>query len=156
MSPWIHRAHALIERLSGPAKDVARAQLYAAARACEILDLKPSDIEENGFVCINARKGSSSRTCYLPHLVPYRRRAIALETQRVFAGFTYGKYRAALLNAADGVIPSTGEHYIFSNTFRRAAAELARGLAKGDVRVAQYTLGHKSLRSTQYYLTKKG
>ena len=151
----VRSAEDLIYRLTGPAKDIARAQLYAGARAVEILSLTVTDMEESGFACINARKGSSTRTCYLPHLLPYWRRAIDTKTEQLFPTFTYGKYRHALKAASRDFLPTTRCHYIWSNLFRRASAELARYLAKGSRAAASHTLGHVNPNSTKSYLTGK-
>jgi integrase len=151
----VRLAHDMISRLSGPAKDVAKAQLYSGSRAVEILSLTVDDIDGGGFVCIHARKGSTTRAQFLPHLLPYKETAVSVGRRSLFEGFTYSKYRRQLLSAAGGYLPSTCSRDVISNLFRRASAEIASRLSGGDVRAAAHSLGHRSITSTNYYLTKE-
>lgn len=148
----LRAAEDIIYRLQGPSQLVARIQMASGARAQEILSLTWADVHAEGWIYVEASKGSIRRAVYVGELIrkhPALRRAPEL---RLFGSLTYQKYYRLVKAAAGARLRRTAVRLRVTNLFRVAAAELARCIAHGNPEAAQHLLGHKSGRSTRYYL----
>lgn len=129
--------------------------MVSGARAQEVLSLTWANVHPGGWIYVKAGKGSTKRAVYVGDLIashPAIRRDPELP---LFGSLTYYKYYRLVKTAAGARLRRTSNRFRVTNLFRAAAAELVRALACGAPEAAQHLLGHKSARSTRYYLQKE-
>lgn len=143
----------LINQLPELPAAIARIMLVTGARAHEILNLEVKDVGTTGHILVRAGKGSDSRVCYCPDVLPFRRQAISNQQTRLFHHFSYHKLRRAFKAAAKSSTLDSTPTRLVTNLLRRAAADLSDSFGGQDHSLAQRFLGHRSPSSTLYYLS---
>jgi integrase len=145
----------VIDRLTGLNKVIALAMLSTGSRVVEILNLRIHDISQTGHVVIRATKLSQSRVVFYPALVPFAHPKKFHHSHLIFGFHSYFKFYRAVRPLLPGDSPRSRQRLKVSNLFRCAAADLAAYLSNGDRSIPSVFLGHKSPRSTSYYLKLK-
>jgi len=146
----------LIEKLSGPGKIVAQVMLATGCRASEVLSLTVGDISNTGHIFIRARKSSVQRIVYCPLLVPYAYPRKYPLSHKIFGHYSYFKFYRSLIRLYPGSFPRSAVRQKVSNLFRCAAAQISRSFDGSSPLQSQIFLGHKSPRSTAFYLQSRG
>jgi integrase len=130
-------------------------QRETGIRVSELLDIRRGDILDDHQLWIRGTKGSYDRLISAPYVVDYFRRvAPAKKDARLFT-FTYRQFYTFVLrrNSFDkkpGAKNKRVTHYARSQFFKRLAAHV--GSLNKSISVAG---GHRSQRSTYYYLDQK-
>lgn len=154
---WIHSILGLIDSLPEPARTIATAQISTGARACEILTLQRADVLPLGHVLLRARKRGVTRVAFAPCLLPRRFAASPQNGFRLFPHYSYSKYKRELLRSAPSILGRSAHRRCISNIFRRVAAAISSSFPGDSTALAQTFLGHRSAKSTQWYLpSQKG
>jgi len=134
---------------------VADLQLATAARAVEVLDIRNGDVDLLGHVLVHARKRSRDRVVFYPAVLRWVSRLAEHESRPIFWPVTYRQYYWTLHKLGASAVIHTNGRRVVTNIFRRASALMAWSLSNRNVSVAAEMLGHKSLRSTLYYLPRE-
>jgi integrase len=141
----------LIDRLTGITKVFCTAMLFTGARPQELLNLCIKDIDQNGFVFIQACKRGRDRIVFCPCLLTLIPKAPYDPQSKIFRKYTYSQFYRSLA----GMLRCKGEisavHIKFSRMFRSAYAQQHLALSAGNYPVVSQSLGHKSQRSTHFY-----
>jgi integrase len=145
----------LIEQLSGLNKTIALFMLSSGCRINEVLNIRYRDIRKTGHVCIRASKRSRSRVVFYPQFSTFAENALRNPNGGPFQFHTYKKFYRAFKQLLPGDSPHSAIRQKVSNLLRCAAADLAQSLSNGDTSVPPEFLGHKSPRSTTFYLTER-
>lgn len=145
----------LIARLSGLNKTIAQVMLSTGCRAREVLNIRICDISVTGHLFIRALKKSQSRMVYYPSLISYAHPQRHPNSHLIFGHHSYDKYYRSIIQLLPANSPRSSIRLKVSNLFRVAAADMASSISRGHASVPSIYLGHKSPRSTTYYLTQK-
>lgn len=143
-------------KLSGRNKTIALALLHTGCRIQEILNLRFVDVSITGHIFIQALKKSTSRVVYYPPFKAFICIPPRPPHDLLFPRHDYGKFRRAVVDLLPPDSPRSSVRLKVANLFRVAAADLALSLSDGDSSIPQEYLGHKSPRSTHFYLSNKG
>jgi integrase len=145
----------LIDQLTGLNKTIALFMLSSGCRINEVLKIRFRDIRPTGHVCIRASKRSHSRVVFYPSFATYASNALRNPNGGPFQFHTYKKFYRAFKQLLPGDSPHSAIRQKVSNLLRCAAADLAQSLSDGDTSVPPEFLGHKSTRSTTFYLSER-
>jgi integrase len=122
---------------------VAFLGVLAGARRQELLDLKGQDFARDGFIRIFGKGARERWVPVLPELIP-----VVEEIRRDVA---HDEYVLPAQRFRDPGVNRTRKDYRRRRSSEQALGSLVARLA-GDVRVAQYLLGHATLGTTETYL----
>lgn len=156
ISEVIRSAEAIIDRLPWPAKLVAQIQMVTGARAIEILSLCWKDVYREGWIYVDAKKGSAGRAVYIGELLAHHPAKNRHPELPIFGALRYQQYYRLVKSTAGPSLRRSRVRFRVTNLFRCAAAQIARTVASGDIQSAQHLLGHRSPRSTHFYLKERG
>jgi len=146
----------LIDQLDGYALHVARIMLFTGCRLQEAINIRFSDISAQGFIFINALKGSISRVVYYPEIRSIVNPALISSTGKVFRNYNRWRFYRALRNTGFNKFQHSRCRSKLGNMFRVASAEICRSFSGVDSTTPSEFLGHRNPRSTEFYRQAKG
>lgn len=134
-------------------KAVASLQLVTGLRISEVLQIKGSDIDEDGHIYIRGLKGSANR---IVQPIFYTDYWLAKRNDLTPIGSTYSRYFFYRWYKKGGLyylLPDADRARV-THLFRHILADKLRSLT-GDAETVSGFVGHKSVKSTESYGIKK-
>lgn len=153
---FLQSVYSTIDKLKGPARLAAQIQLRTGARAREVLDLKYSDLSQEGYIYVESKKRGRARVCFVGDLLENLPKRPEAQSRRVFRSLTYWKYRRHILSVRSRFPKTRSGRNQSTHFLRTAAAVIAYAASHGSADAASEYLGHKSLSSIRHYLKPTG